>query len=115
MSTTMDSRWVIARKPHRCEDCSRTIPKGERYHHWKGIDDDGWRTFNTCAQCHECASDLWEIDVRGEDENGDDCYPYLPEVDWPDVAQMSPVWARRAAVYLVQWAGQPYPADEATS
>jgi hypothetical protein len=112
----MDSRWVTARTPHRCEGCARWIVKGERYHRWKGITDDGWRTYSDCEQCHECASDLWDAEYRDENEDGYECYAYLPEVDWHDVGLWSPLWSRRADLYRQQWTATDgaivdYPAD----
>lgn len=122
MSVLMDSRTVTARKSHWCDDCAREIGAGERYDRSKTVDSDGWRTFEKCAQCAACAKDLWDADVRGEDEDGNETYAWLPEVDWPDVALLSPLWALRADRYREMWTdvdgeSLDYPIDplEATS
>ena len=122
MSVLMDSRTVTARKWHWCDDCAREIGAGERYHRSKTVNENGWRTFNNCEQCRMLSLDLWEEEVRDEDEDGRDCYPYLREVDWPDVRLWSPLWALRADRYLEMWTdvdgeSLDYPIDprEATS
>lgn len=111
MSAFMGSQTVTARTEHWCDQCSRRITKGERYLRAKSVDYDGWSTGRSCAQCEECASDLWDADAREEDDYGNECYAYLPDVDWPDVRLWSPLWALRADRYAQQWAGQPYPVE----
>ena len=40
-----------ARVPHKCEECSRQIEAGERYHSATMLCDGFWSTFNTCVHC----------------------------------------------------------------
>lgn len=98
-----------ARKAHLCEGCGRTIDPGEAYARWEGLYDGAWQTVKHCRQCNQLVIDLWEVEVRGENAYGNEAYAYLPDVDWPDVALISPLWALRAERWRQQWAGQPYP------
>lgn len=41
----------VARKEHRCEECGRTIPKGERYFYAFGVTDGYGCSFYYCAHC----------------------------------------------------------------
>ena len=109
MSTVLSRSRPTARKEHLCESCGRRITTGETYSRVKSVDDWGMRTWKECLQCVSLASDLWNADYRGEGENGEEVYAYLPEVDWADVATWSPLWALRAERYRQRWAGQPYP------
>lgn len=40
-----------ARKAHHCNECGRTIKRGERYEHVYGVWQDGPGVFNTCVYC----------------------------------------------------------------
>jgi hypothetical protein len=42
-----------ARKPHRCEECDRTIQPGERYERSFGVIDGAAMTQRVCAHCVE--------------------------------------------------------------
>lgn len=48
-----------ASKEYRCEECKRTIRKGEVYHSFRGLsyDYDEWQTHRMCAHCG--ASVVW--------------------------------------------------------
>lgn len=47
-----------ARKTHRCCECSGWIMKGDSYHLFKGVWDDGWSTYRTCQECQQLREDL---------------------------------------------------------
>lgn len=49
--------WRRARKQHRCEECSRPIDPGERYHFVTGLNEPGdpWWSAKQCGQCYEAA------------------------------------------------------------
>lgn len=115
MATVIDSGLVAGRRAHTCESCRRTIPRGERHHVTKSVDYYGWLTWRACVQCTSLASDLWDVDERGEDEDGNETYAYLPDVDWTDVRLLSPLWAERADKYLARWhdGEDTYPQDAA--
>lgn len=102
-----------ARKPHPCEQCGRRIQPGEKYHRWDGIYDGMAQSSATCQQCAALTNDLWDIDVVGEDAYGDECYAYLPDVDWPDIERLGPLWVLRHERWRQQWV-EPYPTDEVT-
>jgi len=117
MSAFMGSQTVTARTEHWCDQCSRRITKGERYHTAKSVDYDGWSISRSCGQCQACASDLWDAEVREENDYGMECYAYLPDVDWADVALWSPLWEQRAHYYRQQWTASDgvildYPRDD---
>lgn len=60
-------RPVKARKPHRCEECCRTIRPGERYELTTGKwpDDDHLGTYKTCHHC---------VDMRQFVKNSVPCF-----------------------------------------
>lgn len=109
MSTVGHHSTPVARKPHWCEQCGRRIEPGEKYYRWDGIYDGRATSAATCEQCVKFMRDLYAIEVYGEDENGNDSWPYLPEVDWADVIAISPLWDMRHERWTQKWAGQPYP------
>jgi hypothetical protein len=41
-----------ARKEHRCDECGRVIPRGDRYTRARSLYDGGWSTWICCARCH---------------------------------------------------------------
>ena len=109
MSIFYSPKTITARTTHQCDQCGRVIDRGETYRGTKSVDYDGWQTWTVCAQCQACVEDLWDIEVRDENDYGHDVYAYLPDVDWGDVRLWSPLWALRADRYAQRWAGQPYP------
>ncbi len=103
MSELNDSKRICARKAHRCENCNSTISAGDDYLRVKWLDDWGFHTAAYCLACHQLAADLFHVGVVGEDhETGAECYPYLPEVDWPDVRVTHPQFADRVDAYLAR-------------
>lgn len=47
----------VARKPHQCIDCFRTIEPGERYHYGCGLYEGDWDSNHQCLRCEAAA--LW--------------------------------------------------------
>lgn len=41
----------VARKPHRCSGCWRTIGAGERYQEYTGLFDGAWFRLRRCSHC----------------------------------------------------------------
>lgn len=114
-----ESTSPTARKAHRCDQCGRTITPGEQYHRFEQASDysGGIETQKTCAQCRRLERDLWDIDIRGEDDYGRECYPYLPDLDrcGYDLPTDDP-WPARLALHRAQWTtpdGQPAAYPEA--
>lgn len=64
-------RWVVARKPHRCVECRRTIAVGERYESFSGKWERGVQTYRTCAECQDIRESLycqgWSFGMLWED------------------------------------------------
>jgi len=119
MSTQLARARKIARKDHRCSECSRTITKGERYDNVKVVGDYGFQTWKCCDGCERLCQDLWDAGCIGENEDGADCFAYLPEVEWHDVRLWSDLWAARADAFLAQWTAADgsliaYPSDSPT-
>lgn len=63
----------VARKDHRCDECGRTIHKGERYDYAGGRTYDGMDFYKTCAHCSAASHWLqvvchgWVFGGRQED------------------------------------------------
>lgn len=59
--TVLSDTHPKARKPHRCIECGRTIPPGERYERIVVKFDGTIHTYRTCAHCEEARNWLlWE-------------------------------------------------------
>lgn len=110
--TVLNVTDPTARKPHVCDECGRTIAPGETYHRVESIASWGMSTWKACLQCFLLCRDLWDADVRGEDEYGCETYAYLPEVDWSDVESWSPLWSLRVERFRRRWGGLPYPEEQ---
>ena len=102
MSLTLSSSDPLARKDHRCDECSRVIRVGERYHRSEGPDDYGWATWKVCDGCWNLVRDLWTVGERGVNEYGMECYAYLFDVDWQDFRD-DPLWSAREAAWRRKW------------
>lgn len=48
--------YPVARKEHKCCECSSAIPKGEKYQVSKGVWDGGFSSYKTCEICHKVRS-----------------------------------------------------------
>lgn len=59
MDTISDER-PVARKPHRCEMCSRRIDPGEQYHRQFIVDAGEAWTWKTCAHCEVFIDVIWD-------------------------------------------------------
>lgn len=57
MASVFEKTTRIARKEHRCDECRRTIRKGERYQYFSVLWEGGWDHYKTCKQCAEIARD----------------------------------------------------------
>lgn len=65
-------KFVTARKPHKCYECSRTIPTGSEYEYTAGSWDGDFQTFKTCEQCAGLRDSLsaggcWQYGELGEE------------------------------------------------
>lgn len=90
-----------ARKAHRCEDCNRTIPIGEVYIRTECLWDGVFQTAKRCTECAALGRDMFSRGFISEGPDGQDCHPYLPEVDyWDDVRDLSQEWADRVDAYF---------------
>ena len=58
-----EARTPIARKEHQCEDCSRMIQRGDKYHRVSGKFDGDFFDTITCAICQEIR-DAFTCDER---------------------------------------------------
>lgn len=62
--------YPVARKQHKCEECSDAIEPGSKYELYKSLFDGSWSTTRTCLSCSEirdhfscggyCIGMLWE-------------------------------------------------------
>lgn len=53
MPTVYTEAKVKSRKPHKCYECEREIPKGAVYERVSGLWDGEWSTYTFCAECSE--------------------------------------------------------------
>lgn len=102
--TFIDAATIVARKEHVCDQCGRSIQRGEKYHRNVGTDGGTVTVFKECAQCGELSSDLYAIGIVGEDVDGSESYPYLAEVYWPEIVDLAdPAWRKRHDGWLARW------------
>jgi hypothetical protein len=93
-----DERDRRAAKDHRCDECGRTIAKGETYRVCTGLsyDFDNWSTFRHCAHCRQAIR--WLIAV---------CSGYMFEMVAEDLRNHvdGEEWYERTAplTRLVRW------------
>lgn len=87
-----------AAKDHTCDECHRTIAKGETYRYVSGLDwvSECWSTFHICAHCRQATR--WLIAV---------CSGYMFEMTAEDLRNHvdGDEWYERSAplVRLVRW------------
>lgn len=80
-----------ARIPHRCHFCSTTINPGDTYHRTEGLWDGVFSTTKVCEPCAGLAATMFRMGWYSEGPDGEECYPWLPEVDyWDDVRILLP-------------------------
>lgn len=60
--TFASSRVIVARKPHRCFECDRTIRPGERYHREAGVWEGSFWHQRACVHCAALRTLVVEVD-----------------------------------------------------
>lgn len=93
----LDTKTPVARKPHTCELCRRTIRPGEKYQAQHNVYDGHAYTWKGCAHCRVYASVIWADDDGWLDDAG---------LDWCAASDYEPdaLWKLRLkAQYLRQW------------
>jgi hypothetical protein len=61
-TSTLRSKYVTTRKPHRCEFCSAAIPVGDRAHYWAGVYDGEFQSNYGHRECQLA----WELSGDGD-------------------------------------------------
>lgn len=65
LPAVFDASIVRSRKEHCCCECSRTIPRGQKYLRNRGLWDGHWDEFKQCLRCARLfkvvESDLWNV------------------------------------------------------
>ena len=98
------SSHPVARKAHVCDQCGRTISPGEHYYRFEQVSDyDGIGTQKVCDQCRRLECDLWDIEIRSEDNYGRECYAFLPELNQNYDLPTEEPWPTRFALHRAQW------------
>jgi len=67
MSDFGDGKWIVGRKPHRCDACYGPIPEGERHFNYRGMWEGEWQNWRMHEECHA----VWDTDDCGEFSAGD--------------------------------------------
>lgn len=70
----------IARKPHICCECDRTISPGEQYHIARGNWEGEWLEFKWCRYCDEVKHEVL-AHYRGITEK---IYPFGELLEWAE-------------------------------
>ena len=70
--TFFNSKTVVPRKPHSCEQCGKQIIAGERCHYSSGLYDGDFMSYYE----HEDCRAAW-LDVERETLRWDDAAPFL--------------------------------------
>ena len=92
-----------ARKAHRCEYCNRTILPGEVYSRSEGLWDGVFQTLKLCTECDVLSRRMVDYGFTSEGPDGEECYPYLPEVDyWDEVREISPELSNWVDAYFAR-------------
>lgn len=108
MSEVVSDTEPVARKPHRCDDCARTIEPGEKYIRLFLLGDCGPYTWKRCQHCRAFIR-LYYNEFADYDEG----YDYQSIWDWePDTAealehrrQWAAKWCNGTQLYPVPTAG----------
>lgn len=91
-----------ARKPHRCDDCLRTISPGEQYRSAAGVSPDGLWTSKTCTHCDHLRISIWHVDPHAYDPDyGLDLAEYLRDADPALYEQMRHHWRTQGVVSML--------------
>ena len=75
--TVHQSKRIIARKDHNCDECARGIRKGERYEKVDALFDGKWEHYKTCVYC---------LAVRDLMADSMDCFCWHHEGLWENIA-----------------------------
>lgn len=103
MATISKTTRPKARKAHRCGECGQGISPGDTYTRWEGLWDGVFQTAKTCHACETLAHSLYDRNFISEGPDGEECLPYLPEVDyWRDVCADWPELAEQVDSYLAR-------------
>lgn len=92
------SRWVVARKPHRCCECGGDIPKGEFHGYFSGKWDGDLNSYRQHIECEDACR--WLRDVKRFD--GGECLYFgeLFEVDHDYAGDRSDKMFRRIMAHI---------------
>ena len=63
-----------ARKHHMCCECGETIEPGRKYEYVRGLWEDDWNEYKTCARCANIRSDFFNSYIYGH------CVEHFQEV-----------------------------------
>lgn len=61
MIRDVDIDIIWARKDHICDECGKTIPRGQCYERLTGVDCDGRLTHKVCKFCQRVRNDLQDM------------------------------------------------------
>lgn len=82
MNVLLSEGYRKARKNHKCDQCNKTIDKGERYYYQGQIHEGSPITYKCHSDCLECIESY--IKISGIKIYQDDDYPILSEIAYED-------------------------------
>lgn len=62
VGTLAQQKTIKARKPHRCYECGKEIPKGAEYENYKHLIDGKFEEYHTCLSCVDLRNRLMNVD-----------------------------------------------------
>ena len=95
----------VARKPHKCCECRRTIQPGERYERVSGLWDGDFEEFKTCYDCVSMRSALFCTYCFGSlwSDLADDLAEHDGQINFSCLPGMTPA-ARARVIEMVEQA-----------
>ena len=92
----------LARKEHKCEECSRVIERGETYEHSVGLYEGEFQVNKTCPDCLSLRDTLFCSWVYGSlwEDFEEEVYKYPESVSYDALARLTPFALAKACAII---------------